>query len=75
MATQLVLLTTILAVFVPTFCQIPGECQNTNSSLYRYEVLPGIGWDNLKNENKGRVVQFTYSCYFSFFEIQMRIFR
>lgn len=61
MAMQLILLTTILAVLVPTFCQIPGECQTTNSSLYRYEVLPGIGWDNLKNENKGRVVQFTYS--------------
>lgn len=57
-----IFLTALFALIVPNFCQtIPGECQNNDSTVYRYEVLPGSGWDNLRNENRGRVVQFTYS--------------
>ncbi|XP_071163886.1 macrophage-expressed gene 1 protein-like [Mytilus edulis] len=57
-----IFLTALFASIVPNFCQtIPGECQNNDSTVYRYEVLPGSGWDNLRNENRGRVVQFTYS--------------
>ncbi|CAC5379081.1 unnamed protein product [Mytilus coruscus] len=57
-----IFLTALFALIVPNLCQIlPGECQNNNSTVYRYEVLPGSGWDNLRNENRGKVVQFIYS--------------
>lgn len=37
-------------------CQLPK-----NASIFGFEVLPGDGWDNLKNEIRGRVILRNYS--------------
>lgn len=36
------------------------ECRK-NSSILALEVLPGGGWDNLRNRDMGRVMNFSYS--------------
>ncbi|XP_061196741.1 macrophage-expressed gene 1 protein-like [Saccostrea echinata] len=38
-----------------------SNCKYTNTSIFGYEVLPGNGWDNLRNEVRGRVVLRNYS--------------
>lgn len=38
-----------------------SKCQSTNASVLGYEVLPGNGWDNIRNEIRGRVVLRNYS--------------
>ncbi|XP_062597360.1 macrophage-expressed gene 1 protein-like [Saccostrea cucullata] len=46
------------------FIEIKGNvsnCKYTNTSIFGYEVLPGNGWDNLRNEVRGRVVLRNYS--------------
>lgn len=40
----------------PSKCQLPR-----NASIFGFEVLPGDGWDNLKNEIRGRVILRNYS--------------
>lgn len=37
------------------------SCAGTSSAKYEYVNLPGIGWDNLLNENRGKVIQYKYS--------------
>lgn len=40
----------------------PRRCMlESGDPKYRFEVLPGSGWDNLKNEELGRVVTYNYS--------------
>lgn len=41
----------------------PQRCQqrSLNKNLKRYEVLPGGGWDNLRNRNAGQVISYNYS--------------
>ncbi|KAJ8301570.1 hypothetical protein KUTeg_020557 [Tegillarca granosa] len=34
---------------------------NKNKNLIRYEVLPGGGWDNLRNKEAGQVVSYNFS--------------
>lgn len=39
----------------------PGTCLDKNGEgPFMFEVLPGYGWDNLMNENRGAVVHFNY---------------
>lgn len=39
----------------------PGTCLDKNGEgPFMFEVLPGYGWDNLVNENRGAVVHFNY---------------
>ena len=43
---------------------IPGSarlCNTGNATILGFEVLPGSGWDNLVNENRGRIVSYNYS--------------
>ena len=37
------------------------EAQVTNPSWYRMEVLPGTGWDNLRNMDMGLVFEYDYT--------------
>ena len=40
----------------------PRDCRGPeNKDLLTFEVLPGLGWDNLANEEKGLVVNLNYS--------------
>lgn len=40
----------------------PRRCMIGNGDpKYRFEVLPGGGWDNLRNKEMGMVVNFNYS--------------
>lgn len=40
----------------------PRDCRGPeNKDLLTFEVLPGLGWDNLTNEEKGLVVNLNYS--------------
>lgn len=40
----------------------PRRCHLGNGDAkYRFEVLPGGGWDNLRNKDMGMVVEFNYS--------------
>ena len=38
-----------------------GDPRACGGHSYMFEVLPGFGWDNLVNENRGVVVNFNYS--------------
>ncbi|XP_069141132.1 macrophage-expressed gene 1 protein-like [Argopecten irradians] len=41
----------------------PQRClqRSLNKNLIRYEVLPGGGWDNLRNRHGGQVINYNYS--------------
>ncbi|XP_060084847.1 macrophage-expressed gene 1 protein-like [Ylistrum balloti] len=41
----------------------PQRClqRSFNKKLIRYEVLPGGGWDNLRNKHGGQVISYNYS--------------
>ncbi|XP_033744477.1 macrophage-expressed gene 1 protein-like [Pecten maximus] len=41
----------------------PQRClqRSLNKNLIRYEVLPGGGWDNLRNKHGGQVINYNYS--------------
>lgn len=39
----------------PSWCR-----ERLNENLTNFEVLPGNGWDNLENKERGRVVKLTY---------------
>ncbi|XP_076082003.1 macrophage-expressed gene 1 protein-like [Mytilus galloprovincialis] len=39
----------------------PRACDIDTKAHYIFEVLPGLGWDNLVNENRGVVVNYNYS--------------
>jgi len=39
----------------------PRRCMLAGDPKYRFEVLPGGGWDNLRNKEMGMVVSFNYS--------------
>lgn len=41
----------------PRLCRTEGSLE----PKYRFEVLPGVGWDNLQNKEMGRVIEFNYS--------------
>nr|UZP48208.1 macrophage-expressed protein 1 [Charonia tritonis] len=43
----------------PRFCQ--DMARKDGDKLQRFEVLPGYGWDNLRNEAEGQFVVFNYS--------------
>ena len=37
------------------------DCLVSSTTNYEYGNLPGVGWDNLLNENRGKIIQYTYS--------------
>ncbi|XP_052059148.1 macrophage-expressed gene 1 protein-like [Mytilus californianus] len=39
----------------------PRACDIETKPFYVFEVLPGLGWDNLVNKNRGMVIHFNYS--------------
>ncbi|XP_033744476.1 macrophage-expressed gene 1 protein-like [Pecten maximus] len=41
----------------------PQRClqRSLNKNIMRYEVLPGGGWDNLRNKHGGQVINYNYS--------------
>ncbi|XP_076098058.1 macrophage-expressed gene 1 protein-like [Mytilus galloprovincialis] len=58
----------LFSVVLTITCFIEGhtlstvrDCLGTSLTNYEYANLPGIGWDNLLNENRGKVIQFKYS--------------
>lgn len=55
-----VLLGAIVAI-TPPCLSFPNECLVNGTDIKVFEVLPGGGWDNLRNEDRGRIVFYNYS--------------
>ncbi|XP_061197783.1 macrophage-expressed gene 1 protein-like [Saccostrea echinata] len=51
-----------VSIVIPSRC-LPSafHCRISNSDILTLEVLPGGGWDNLKNEDRARIVFYNYT--------------
>lgn len=54
-------LVAVLLFFSPQCVASPFQCQKANPGVMVFEVLPGGGWDNLKNEDRARIIFHNYT--------------
>lgn len=51
----------VAILFLPQGMPSPIDCRRASPDVMVFEVLPGGGWDNLKNEDRARIVFYNYS--------------